>query len=189
VQETLVAAPGHGAPPATIGRLVEAYRRIRAGLGFNKSAAEFGAIPLDPYSHTPAHAGAQQPGMTGLVKEELLARPLELGFRVDAGELVLDPILLRPGDLTSESGEWTHVGLDLEPTVTTLEAGSLAATLCQVPLVVSVAEDGVPGITVVRSDGTTMDRPGSRLDRASSGEIFSRSGAVRRVEARVVVAE
>ncbi|MEX1280314.1 MAG: hypothetical protein AB1Z55_06300 [Acidimicrobiia bacterium] len=187
VQESLVAAVGADAAPRTIERLLGGYRRVRAGLGFNKSAAEFGAIPLDPYSHTPAHAGAQQPGMTGLVKEELLTRPLELGYRVDAGELVFDPTLLRADDLTHEAGEWTYVDLGLEPTTMTLAAGSVAATLCQVPLVVSATDGDEPGITLVRSDGTTSHHPGSRLDRVSSAEIFSRSGAVARVEARVVV--
>jgi hypothetical protein len=187
VQESLVAAGGRDAAPQTIERLVAAYRRIGGGLGFNKTAAVFGAIPLDPYSHTPAHAGAQQPGMTGLVKEELLARPLELGFRVEAGEVVFDPILLRPDDLVDEATAWTHVDLDLTPSMVTVPPGSLAATLCQVPVVVSDAGGAEPGITVVHADGTTTDLPGSRLDAASSAEVFARSGAVRRVEARVVV--
>ena len=33
----------------------------------------YGAFPTDPYSHTPGGKGAQQPGMTGQVKEDLLA--------------------------------------------------------------------------------------------------------------------
>ncbi len=38
----------------------------------------YGAIPTDPYSHTPGFAGAQQPGMTGPVKEDI-CRLGELG--------------------------------------------------------------------------------------------------------------
>ena len=48
------------------------YEDIRLGLGFTKTAQQYGAFPTDPYSHTPRHAGAQQPGMTGQVKEEIL---------------------------------------------------------------------------------------------------------------------
>jgi hypothetical protein len=59
-------------------RLASQYRHVRAGLGFTRSAAAFGAFPTDPYSHTPAHAGRQQPGMTGQVKEEILTRFGEL---------------------------------------------------------------------------------------------------------------
>jgi len=36
-----------------------------AGSAFNKTPAEYGAFPTDPYSHTPGHGGASQPGMTG----------------------------------------------------------------------------------------------------------------------------
>ena len=43
-------------------RLGELYYRVRDGLGFNKTPAEYGAFPTDPYSHTPGHGGAQQPG-------------------------------------------------------------------------------------------------------------------------------
>ena len=63
-----------------VDRLAAAYRRIRAGLGFQKDPLTYGAIPTDCYSHTPMHAGAQQPGMTGQVKEEVLTRLGELGI-------------------------------------------------------------------------------------------------------------
>ena len=62
----------------------------RALLGFNKTAEAFGAFPRDPYSH----AGAQQPGMTGSVKEEILTRLGELGVEVKAGRLPFEPTLL-----------------------------------------------------------------------------------------------
>ena len=42
----------------------------------------------------PADAGAQQPGMTGQVKEEILTRWGELGLRVRDGHVHFDPILL-----------------------------------------------------------------------------------------------
>jgi len=53
-----------------------------------------GAFPCDPYSHTPRRRGAQQPGMTGAVKEEVLARWGELGVQVRAGKLRFAPRLL-----------------------------------------------------------------------------------------------
>ena len=99
VQESVVDATSAHASSETIERLVDAYHRVRSGLGFNKTSEQFGAIPTDPYSHTPAHAGAQQPGMTGLVKEELLTRTLEVGVRVANGEICIDPILMRRDEL------------------------------------------------------------------------------------------
>jgi hypothetical protein len=74
--------------------LVAHYRRVRDGLGWRKTPAEYGAFPADPYSHTPAEGGAQQPGMTGQVKEEILARWGELGLRFEAGQIRFDPVLL-----------------------------------------------------------------------------------------------
>jgi hypothetical protein len=74
--------------------LVAHYRRVRDGLGYRKSAAEYGAFPADPYSHTPGEGGAQQPGMTGQVKEEILTRWGELGLRFEAGQIRFDPVLL-----------------------------------------------------------------------------------------------
>ena len=137
-----------GAPQTTVDRLIDAYWRVRSGLGFNKTAAEFGAISIDPYSHTPAHAGAQQPGMTGLVKEELLTRPLELGVRVESGEIVFDPVLLRRTELLEDPERWPVYDLNLEPSAIQLSEGSLGMTLCQVPVVVSV----------ISGDATRRDR-------------------------------
>ena len=83
-------------------RLGELYYRVRAGLGFNKTPAEYGAFPTDPYSHTPGHGGASQPGMTGQVKEEILTRFGELGIRVSDGRVRFQPTLLRPQELLRE---------------------------------------------------------------------------------------
>src|ERR1039458_5021052 len=44
-------------------------------------------MPTDPYSHTPSFAGAQQPGMTGQVKEDLIARLGEMGVALEGGRL------------------------------------------------------------------------------------------------------
>ena len=58
--------------------LADLYLRIRAGIGYEKTVSEYGAFPTDPYSHTPQHMGAQQPGMTGQVKEQVLTLPDEV---------------------------------------------------------------------------------------------------------------
>ncbi len=92
VQEQVFAAADaqHPALPA----LQAHYRRVRDGLGYRQSAAAYGAFPADPYSHTPGEGGAQQPGMTGQVKEELLTRWGELGLRVQSGLVHFQPVLL-----------------------------------------------------------------------------------------------
>jgi hypothetical protein len=95
VQENFFDALERGDNLATCQRLGKLYYRVRQGLGFNKSPSEYGAFPADPYSHTPKHAGAQQPGMTGSVKEEILSRFGELGIRVSNGQAHFEPALLR----------------------------------------------------------------------------------------------
>ena len=184
VQESVLEARDEDAAPETMGRLIDGYWRVRAGLGFNKTAGEYGAFPTDPYSHTPAHAGAQQPGMTGQVKEELLTRPLELGIRVDDGEISFDPMLLRSGELLDRTEFWQVLDGDGPMRTIELPARSLGATLCEVPLIVAVTADG-PAIEVVFSDGTSERRSGLRLDRATSAAIFARSAEVQHVRAFV----
>jgi hypothetical protein len=97
VQEQVFAAADLGAPE--LPALVAHYRRVRDGLGYRKTAAEYGAFPADPYSHTPGEGGAQQPGMTGQVKEEILTRWGELGLRFGQGRVRFDPVLLDPGEI------------------------------------------------------------------------------------------
>lgn len=182
VQEAASAADDAGADPDDVARLVDAYRRVRAGLGFNKSGSEFGAIPIDPYSHTPAHAGAQQPGMTGAVKEEILARPRELGVRVHRGRLVFDPLFLDRGELLDRSTSWHVATVDGGSEVVDLEPGSLGLTVCQVPVVVS-GSAGEPWVELDLVDGRTVRLDGSAVGPDESTEIFRRSGVVRRVRA------
>lgn len=85
VQETFFRAAQSGASPAVLEKLAESYHDIRAGIGDRKSPAVDGAFPMDPYSHTPAHTGTRQPGLTGQVKEDILCRIGELGIFVRAG--------------------------------------------------------------------------------------------------------
>ena len=184
VQASVVEAASDAASDATVERLVEKYWRVRSGLGFNKTAGQFGAIPIDPYSHTPAHAGAQQPGMTGLVKEELLTRPLEVGVSVQDGQIRFDPILLRRSELLTDREPWSVWGPDLETRELDLPAGSLGTTLCQVPIVVETT-GGESAIEIHFEDGTIDRVPGLALSRDVSASVFARSGAVVRIHAHI----
>lgn len=180
VQEAMSDAVQRGDDDGEVERLRDAYWRVHAGLGVNKSAAEFGAIPTDPYSHTPAHAGAQQPGMTGAVKEEMLARRRELGIGVVDGCIAFDGLLLRGDELLDVPTEWTIPGIDRRDEVVQLPAGAVGSTFCQVPIVVAVG-DGDPQIDIEFADGRTERRLGDRLERSDSALIFGRTGDVRQV--------
>ena len=109
VQDSAVRSVQSDANSDAVRRLVDGYFKVRDGMGFRKSPLEHGAIPIDPYSHTPRHAGAQQPGMTGLVKEELLVRHAELGIYVREGSLMFDSLFLIFGELLDAFGRGDSV--------------------------------------------------------------------------------
>ena len=171
VQECYWSALDDGESDDTVRRLGAAYRRIRSGLGFMKDPVAYGAIPTDCYSHTPAHAGAQQPGMTGQVKEEVLTRFGEFGLRVVNGRLRLMPGLIPPDNLFT-GNLLTDDGL----------AGIATAqfTMCSIPMVLCAGT--VDEVNVEHADGSRERHEGLELTRQRSSDIFSRSGAISRVE-------
>lgn len=177
VQEVFLAARREGAPAGTVRALAEAYAHVRQGLGFNKSPRQFGAFPNDPYSHTPRHAGAQQPGMTGSVKEEVLTRLGELGIEVRGGVLHFVPSLLSKAELLSAPAELGWFGLSGTQQHLALKAGQLGFTVCQVPVVYAVGERRV--VEVQWADGRVERLDGDSAGPLASRDVLGRMGAVR----------
>jgi hypothetical protein len=182
VQETAERAAAQGEPSATVRALIDAYEDVRAGLGYCKSAEVYGAFPTDPYSHTPAGRGARQPGMTGQVKEEVLTRLGELGLRVEDGQIVFRPILLRATEWRTAPATFEYVDVLGHDGALELPVGSLAYTFCQVPVVYRRAEE--LDVRVVRADGTVVGCPDGRIPPELSASIFARLGEVDRIEVR-----
>jgi hypothetical protein len=176
IQEVALRFSSSGSDRAAVQRLVSAYWDVRAGLGFNKTPSEHGAIPIDPYSHTPSHAGAQQPGMTGLVKEEILVRPAELGVVVTNGEITFDPLFLADEGLEGPA-TWSVLDASLVWREVDLPAGSTGSTVCQVPIVVTRTEAS-PAIEAELADGRIIRIEGPSLGSDLSSEVFARTGQV-----------
>jgi hypothetical protein len=166
--------------PGLRARLDRHFAAIREGLGVHKSPARYGAIPTDPYSHTPSFAGVQQPGMTGQVKEDFLTRFSELGVQVTGGILAFDPRQVVPAEFLAGPGVLDGVGPDGAPFRLPLEAGTLAFTLCQVPVVLHRA--GPAGLLVQDPDGGTRRSPALALDAADSAALFGRTGRIARLD-------
>ena len=162
-----------------IGRLLEHYYEINAGIGVHKSPSLYGAFPTDPYSHTPAGKGAQQPGMTGQVKEDLLSRFGELGVRVENGRLYFMPVLLRKTEFLREAKRFDYVDISLEHHQLDLPEDSLAFTYCQVPVIYQLAESGRIEVTDKAGKVTVIDS--LSLDAQTSQQIFGRTGEVKQV--------
>jgi hypothetical protein len=174
--EVTKAAVENREAPEVVGRLFDHYFEINAGIGAHKSPDLYGAFPTDPYSHTPGGKGAQQPGMTGQVKEDLLCRFGELGVRVSAGQLHFDRALMHSEEFLTAPAQFTYVDVKQQRQTIELSAGSLAYTVCQVPVVHQRGDN--PQILVHMTDGRSLQVEGLMLDREVSAKIFRRSHEV-----------
>jgi hypothetical protein len=181
VQENFFAAGDMHADAATTHRLGELYYRVREGIGFNKTPAEYGAFPTDPYSHTPKHAGARQPGMTGQVKEEILTRFGEFGVRVDDGAVRFSPDLLRAREFMTDSRDTGYVDTDDNWQTIAVPSNGLAFTWCQIPIVYELDDDAPVSLTIVDKDGGKKTLPQTNLPAAQSAQLFQRSGEIRQL--------
>jgi hypothetical protein len=180
VEEVLEGAAEGGEERSLIDRLRNHYEEIREGIGVHKSPALHGAIPTDPYSHTPSFIGAQQPGMTGQVKEDLIARFGELGVRVQEGRLGFRPDLLLRSELLSQARSFTYYDSEGEARSLELVPGTLAFTICQLPVVVH--GEGPQRIELTRADDGGEALEGLDLDTETSTAIFERNGGVVRLD-------
>ncbi|SNR94867.1 hypothetical protein SAMN06295967_101144 [Belliella buryatensis] len=166
------------------GRLIDHYYEIRAGIGINKSPEVYGAIPTDPYSHTPSHRGAQQPGMTGQVKEDILNRWFELGVQVIDGCITFNPTFLSANEWLTENQDFEYVNLQGKQSKIGVEKEALAFTYCQVPIIYK--KDSNVKIDVIYSDSDENESiQGHVLSQKLSEMIFSRSHDIERIEVSI----
>ncbi|HSN42804.1 MAG TPA: hypothetical protein VLR88_01965, partial [Propionibacteriaceae bacterium] len=178
VREATERARTEGVDADIVRGLADAYVDIRAGLGFAKDAASYGAFPADPYSHTPAHAGARQPGMTGQVKEDILNRLGELGLRVDEGIISLSPEGIIASAWTTQAGVFAYQDITGRERTVDVGAASFAFTFAQVPFV--IGREG-QGVTVTGVDGSEQSSSGLALSSEDSRSIIERDGRIEAV--------
>ncbi|MEI6172460.1 MAG: hypothetical protein WCR01_01810 [Bacteroidota bacterium] len=169
-----------GADPDVVGKIKEHYFEIKAGIGLHKSPGLYGAFPTDAYSHTPGNAGAQQPGMTGQVKEDFITRMREIGIHVRNGEIVFQSGLLDPAELLNQKSTFEYFDLKGEQQQIILKQGQLGFTFCQVPVVYSVSNEDK--ISVTFADGKQISIADHIIGREISAGIFQRTGEIARIE-------
>jgi hypothetical protein len=183
VQEICFKAVDNEETNEVIGRLLEHYYEINEGIGVHKSPALYGAFPTDPYSHTPGGKGAQQPGMTGQVKEDILSRFGELGVFVNEGALYFNPCLLRKDEFTVQARNFNYVTINKEHKTFAPEIGSLCFTFCQVPIIYRLAKESSMEIT--KQDGSTTSYNSLHVDAETSAHIFRRTGEIAQITVHV----
>ena len=176
VQEVCLDAIDNGEPEAVVKRLVAHYLEIGEGIGIHKSPELYGAFPTDPYSHTPNHRGAQQPGMTGQVKEDILVSIGELGISVHNGLLSFKPQLLSKKEFTSEAHTIELIDVHQKTHQVILPRQALCFSYCQTPVQYRIAE--TDSIQITLTDGTEKYIAGLNLDDVTSRLVFGRSGRV-----------
>lgn len=178
-QECCVDAIDRKENEAIINKLTNHFYEINEGIGVHKSPNVYGAFPTDPYSHTPSGKGAQQPGMTGQVKEDMLARLGELGVNVCNGQLSFNPAMLRMQEFLVDTEIFNYVNIQAEWQQLTVDEGSLAFTYCQVPVVYRLADTS--RLIISMADGSQITLDQLTLDRDLSSKIFYRTGEVKQI--------
>jgi len=181
VEENFFTAIDNGESENICKHLGQLYYRVREGLGFNKTPSEYGAFPCDPYSHTPKHAGAQQPGMTGQVKEEILARFGELGIRVKDGSVKFQTNLLRSIEFVKQKTELTYLDIDDNWQKVAVPESGIAFTWCQVPVVYLLDDSQFPSLTITYDDGKKETLNQLTLPAEESANLFLRNGRIRQI--------
>lgn len=164
-----------------IGRLLEHYYEINEGIGAHKSPKLYGAFPTDPYSHTPAGKGAQQPGMTGQVKEDIISRFGELGVFVKHGKLHFFPCMLRKNEeFLKTPAQFNYVDIHKNRLPLEISNDSLAFTYCQIPVIYKLND--IEKLVLSYSDGTIEEISSLTLDVENSRKIFQRTGEIVKID-------
>jgi len=164
--------------------LQEKYTDLCKGQSFNKTPTVYGTFPTDPYSHTPKGRGAKQPGMTGMVKEDILTRQFELGFSIENGNLTFDFLLLDRKEFLTAPKVFSYWSVKGQKKQMKLQACSMAYTICQVPVILQVSNEACTKVHL--SDGSTQEIEGYVLDPINSRHIFQRDGVVHYLEINLI---
>lgn len=179
VYEICEAAHQQEADAETLNKLAHHFDEIGEGIGVHKSPELYGAFPTDPYSHTPQHRGAQQPGMTGQVKEDILARIGQLGVIAEEGQLRFNPFLLKKDEFIKETKTVELIDIEQENFDLKLPEHSVAFTCCQIPVVYRISDHN--GLEIKFSDGSAKTIENSTLSRELSQKLFNRSGDISQI--------
>ncbi len=183
VQEVCVKAISDNEDSSTISGLILHYEEIGKGIGVHKSPSVYGAFPTDPYSHTPFYRKAQQPGMTGQVKEDILTRIGELGIKVTKGKLQFQPSILNENEFLTQSQEVCFINVEGSKNNIILEKDSLAFTYCQVPIIYT--KSTANQIELFYKNGTSEIVKSLALDFEKSKKVFQRTGEIVKIKVSI----
>jgi hypothetical protein len=177
--EVIEGAGRSGTDKTTFNGLLERFDDIKDGLGLHKTPDRYGAFTTDAYSHTPGFNGVQQPGMTGQVKEDIVTRFIELGVSVNDGQIEFTPSMLRREEFLVEPTAWSYASVG-QSRVLKLAAGSLAFSVCGVPVIYRLADRYA--IQVEAQDGSVHSIESNHLGPDWSRSLFCRDGRIQSIQ-------
>jgi len=180
VQEILWESIHKQSDPEVTESLRKHYYEVVDGIGAHKTPKAYGAFPTDPYSHTPAGRGAQQPGMTGQVKEDILCRWGEFGVYAKGGKLFFNPTIVRTEEYLEEEKEFEFYDVKNKKQTLTIPKHALCFTYCQVPIVYH-RESNSNGIELVLSNREKKKIDQYHLDTDDAANLFSRNGKISQI--------
>lgn len=183
VMEVCQKAINENASPETTGKLLEHFYEIYEGIGVHKSPELYGAFPTDAYSHTPFTKGAQQPGMTGQVKEDILSRFGELGIVVENGQLHFKPNLLRREEFLKEEKSVEFFEVNSHKSSLKIAENQLFLTKCQVPVIYEISEE--EGLEIFDSKNNATHFKNLILTEEDSQNIFKRNGEISLIKVKL----
>jgi hypothetical protein len=158
--------------------LVEHFYHTGNGIGLYNTPQQYGAFPTDPYSHTPSHRGAQQPGMTGQVKEDIITRFKELGVKFDGGKIQFNPTYLKKTEFYPEQKSIEFITVDGQKQTIDMPKDSLAFSICQTPVIYKIHNENK--IEIIYKDKSETIQ-GNELNAELTKQIFNRSGEIQSI--------
>ncbi|WP_235298675.1 hypothetical protein [Portibacter marinus] len=183
VQECYFQAVDENTDAAIIKGIRNHYYSIGDGIGIHKSPEVYGAFPTDPYSHTPATKGAQQPGMTGQVKEDILVRYFELGIKIEEGCLMFDPQLLKKTEFLDQNSSVKYVDVRGNSQHLELQDGELFFSYCQVPVIYSIGKE--KEVILEFANGTKDKNSTYLLSEEQSQLVFNRTHEILKIRVKI----
>ncbi|WP_336689868.1 MULTISPECIES: hypothetical protein [unclassified Chryseobacterium] len=183
VMEVCQKAINENASPETVGRLLEHFYEINEGIGVHKSPELYGAFPTDAYSHTPFGKGAQQPGMTGQVKEDLLSRFGELGIAIKDGQLQFKPDLLRKEEFLTEEKIIEYFDVQSNASSLKVPKNALFFTKCEVPVIYEISE--TESVEIFNEQCEAKIENSLTINQEDSENIFKRNGKISLIKVKI----
>ena len=158
--------------------LVSSYYDVQDGLGFRKKASEYGAFTADAYSHTPSFAGAQQPGLTGMVKEGVICRFGELGVNFKNETIEFKPRLLRSQELLSQAEQIVCIYPDKSKRTLNIPKNALLFTITQIPVIYIKSEFEDAKILIDYFDDDTETIHSDTLPQSVARSLLGRTSSI-----------